>query len=238
MTRIPPASPELNFCVLLDGPVTYDARVQRTVHTLSRFGQVLLLTTGGSEDDGVYFDDRVEVRPTARPVPSGMRKWLLFHRQHDHLADAALADGRNFDVVWANDYPTLFPARRIAREFDASLIYDSHEIWLETVNQFFPADAPLPKALAFRLITFLCRAIGNWEEPRLVRDVDVLITTNESFAAVFRERFHRDDVACRAQLPPANGASGFGPDPSRAWTRGHRSRRALPGDDESGPGAR
>ena len=192
----------MSFCVLLDGPVTNDARVQRTVRTLSRFGRVLLLTTGGSEDDGGYFDDRVEVRPTVRPAPSGIRKWLLFHRQHDHLADAALADGRDFDVVWANDYPTLFPARRIARESDARLIYDSHEIWLETVNQFFPADAPLPKALAFQLIIFLCRAIGNWEEPRLVQDVDVLITTNESFAAVLRKRFHRDDVGVVLNCPP------------------------------------
>ena len=93
----------MSFCVLLDGPVTNDARVQRTVRTLSGFGRVLLLTTGGSEADGGYFDDRVEVRPTVQPPPTGIRKWLLFHRQHDHLADAAFADGRDFDVVWAND---------------------------------------------------------------------------------------------------------------------------------------
>jgi glycosyltransferase involved in cell wall biosynthesis len=185
---------DVSICVLLDSPVTYNGRVQRTVRTLSRFGRVVLVTTGGSPSDRGMFDDAVEVRTTERPALSGMRKWLLLHRQNDHLADAALADGRDFDIVWANDYSTLFPARRIARETGATLIYDSHELWVETVNQFFPAKAPLPKALAFRMIVGLCRAIGNREEPKLVEDVDVVITANESYATVLRKRFRRDDV--------------------------------------------
>jgi hypothetical protein len=190
-----------SFCVLLDAPVTHNGRVQRSVRALSRVGRVLLVTSGGSERDQELFDDRVEVRPTTRPTLSGVRKWLLLHRQNDQLADAALASDRDFDVVWANDYSTLVPARRIARENGAKLLYDSHEIWLETVNQFFPREAPLPKALAFRMIVGLCRAIGNREEPKLVEDVDVLITANESYAAVLRERFGRDDVGVVLNCP-------------------------------------
>jgi len=185
---------EPSICVLLDAPVTLDGRVQRTVRTLSQIGPVLLVTSGGSPQDQALFDDGVEVLATADPVVPALRKWLLLHRQHDQLAEAALSSGRSFDIVWANDYPTLAPARHVARTNRAELIYDSHELWVETVNQLFPSDAPFPKALVFSSIVGLCRAIGNREEPRLARAVDLLITTNESYAGVLRKRFGRDDV--------------------------------------------
>lgn len=199
-----PVAPRLSFCVLLDGPVTYNGRVQRTARTLSRFGPVLLVTSGGSADDDGIFDDAVEVLPTVRPAPAGLRRFVLLHRQNDHLADAALAAGRAFDVVWANDYSTLFPGRRIARETGAKLVYDSHELWIETVNQFFPGDAPQPKALAFRGIVGLCRALGNREEPRMVKDADNVVTANESYAAVLRERFDREDIGVVLNCPERN----------------------------------
>ncbi len=174
--------------------MTLDGRVQRTVRTLSHIGSVLLVTSGGSDQDQSLFGDSVEVRTTVRPLPSALDKWLLLHRLHDHLADAAVSSGRRFDIVWANDYATLAPARRLARENGAKLVYDSHELWLETVNQFFPRDATYPKALAFRSIIGLSRAIGNREEPKMAREVDLLITANESYAGVLRKRFGREDI--------------------------------------------
>lgn len=189
------------FCVLLDRPVTYDGRVQRTVRTLSTLGQVLLVTSGGSERDQELFDNRVEVRPTVRPIPSGLRKFVLLHRQNDQLLDAVLSDDRRFDVVWANDYSTIHPAREIARKTGAKLVYESHEIWLETVNQFFPSGAALPRALAFRAIIGICRAIGARKEPKMTADADVLITANESYRAVLQKRLGRDDIAVVLNCP-------------------------------------
>lgn len=171
------------------------------MRALSQLGRVLLVTSGGCGRDQELFDDRVEVRPTTRPILSGPRKWVLLHRQNDQLVVAALASGGDFDVVWANDYSTLHPARLIARERGAKLVYDSLEIWLETVNQFFPTDAPLPKALAFRTVIGLCRAIGRRVEPRLVDDVDLVITANESYAKVLRDRLVREDIGVVLNCP-------------------------------------
>ena len=44
----------------------------------------------------------------------------------------------SYDFIWANDLPTLFPAYKIAKKLNAQLVYDSHEIYVETINQFFP----------------------------------------------------------------------------------------------------
>jgi len=190
-----------NICVLLDGPVTHNGRVQRTVRTLSQVGPVVLFTSGGSEHDGELFDARVEVRPVPRLVPSGLRRYLLLHRQNDGLADAARDHGRGFDLVWANDYSTLAPALRIARDNGAKLIYDSHELWLATVNQFFPTRDPFPRGLAFRAIVGMCRALGRWNEPRLARHADRVVTANESYAEVLRKRLRRRDISVVLNCP-------------------------------------
>jgi glycosyltransferase involved in cell wall biosynthesis len=179
---------ERSFCVLLDGAVSYDGRVQRTVRTLSGLGRVLLVTSGGLESDQSIFDDRVEVRPTVRPTHTGLRKWFLLHRHNDQLAEAVLADGRSIDLVWANDYSTLLPALRIACATGAKVVYDSHEIWLETVNQFFPVDVGLPRRLAFRAVIATCRALGRRVEPKLALQADAVVTVNESCAEVLGER--------------------------------------------------
>jgi glycosyltransferase involved in cell wall biosynthesis len=181
-------------CVLLDGPVTFNGRVQRTVTTLSRLGPVVLVTAGGTERDQELFGEGVEVRTTSRPAPSGLRKFVLLHRQNDGLIEAALAGDPKFDVVWANDYSTLHPGLEIARATGAKLVYDSHELWIETVNQFFPAatGAAWPKRLAFRAIIAAARALGNRTEPRLAAGADVIVAANPSYAAVLSERFGRN----------------------------------------------
>jgi glycosyltransferase involved in cell wall biosynthesis len=171
------------------------------VRILSERGHVLLVTCGGSEDDRALFNGRVDVRPTMRPPLSFLRRWFLLHRQNDQLATAALGDGRRFDVVWANDYSTLFPAERVARASGAKFVYDSHEIWLETVNQFFPTDAPPLKQLAFRTIIWVARAIGKRVERRLASRTDVIITTNQSHAEVLGKRLGRADIGVVLNTP-------------------------------------
>lgn len=192
---------ERSICILLDGPVTHDSRVQRVARTLNALGQVLLVTAGGSEADQELFGDGVVVSPTALPNPVGLRKWFLLHRQNDGLADAALAEGRRFDLVWANDYSTLYPALRIASATGAKVVYDSHEIWLETVNQFFPSDAPLHRRIAFRLILAICRAIGNREERRMAARADAVVTVNQSVADVLRKHLDRAAVSVVLNCP-------------------------------------
>jgi glycosyltransferase involved in cell wall biosynthesis len=85
----------------------------------------------------------------------------------------------------------------VARRTGATLVYDSHELWLATVNQFFPRDERLPRALAFRAIVGAARAVGRWEEHRLVASADAIVTANESYGGVLQRRFGRDVVVVR-----------------------------------------
>jgi glycosyltransferase involved in cell wall biosynthesis len=192
---------DASICMLLDGPITHDGQSQRTARTLSTVARVLVVTAGGSEHDQSLFGEGVEVRPTVRPPLTGLRKFFLLDRQNDHLAGAALAGGRSFDLVWANDYSTLVPALRVAQATGAKLVYHSHEIWLATINQLFPHDGPLHRRLAFRAIVAICRAIGNVREPRLAAHADVIITANQSFAEVLSDHLNRSDIRVVLNCP-------------------------------------
>jgi glycosyltransferase involved in cell wall biosynthesis len=141
--------------------------------------------------DAEQLPERVELRPVERPDRKrGLLTRLLgLHREFEFLADAALAVHEGCDLVYANDYPTLAPARRIARRLDAPLLYDSHEIYLETVNQFFPSGAGPLRRLAFRCLTGLARARGRRVERELLSETDLLVTTNAGYADHFRRAY-------------------------------------------------
>ncbi len=185
-----------HICVLLNGPVGLDARVTRFVRTASRIAKVSLFCEQGRFEGAGLFDERVILRALDPALfqPRGLRRYLLLHRHFDAFVKAALDTGDSYDLVYANDYPTLSPAARIARARGARLAYDSHEIYLATVNQFYPSVARFPKSFIFSLLVDLARRIGGRHEQRLIREVDLFVTTNESYASYFRSTYGREQV--------------------------------------------
>jgi glycosyltransferase involved in cell wall biosynthesis len=189
--------------VLLGGEVSHDSRVIRAVRTASRLAHVTLVCVQGREDDRALFGDGVELRALSpvRVQSRGIRRHLLLHRYFDAFVPAAQEGGDRYDVVWANDFPTLVPAFEIAQASGARLLYDSHEIYLETVNQFYPPCARFPRSVAFRLLTAAARRIGQPWERRLAQAVDLFLTTNESYAAHFRRAYGLDRVEVVRNYP-------------------------------------
>jgi glycosyltransferase involved in cell wall biosynthesis len=189
--------------VLLGGPVSHDSRVIRSVRTASRLARVTLVCLKGREDDRALFGEGVELRaiPPAGLEPRGLRRHLLLHRHFDAFAPAAQEGGDRYDVVWANDFPTLMPAARISRACGARLLYDSHEIYLETLNQFYAPVARFPRSAAFRLLVATARRIGRRYERCLARTADLFLTTNESYAAHFRRAYGLDRVEVVRNCP-------------------------------------
>lgn len=204
--------------VLLDGPIRSDARVIRSIRSLSRLARIDLFYPQPKEGDDTLFGEGVTLRPTLPPprAPSLLRRCVTLHREFDFLADAALDDEETPDLVLANDYPTLAPAARLAVARGAKLVYDAHELWLETANQFFPPAAPFLRRIAFRILTGTIRAIGRRVERRAIQTADLVITANGSYAAWFARSYGISEPLVIRNLPLEDAA----PERERAPGRG------------------
>lgn len=178
--------------ILLNGPIKNDYRVIKTINTLLKVAEIDLFYINGNETaDQKLFEERVDLHALEHPINFKIKvlRHSFFCREFLHFHKAIEKTGKQFDVIWANDLPTLLPAYKTAQKQNAKLVYDSHEIYLETLNQFFPRQAKFPKAIVFKLLLTLMKLHGNIVEKRLIRRVDQFITVNQSLMAFFKAKY-------------------------------------------------
>ena len=180
------------IAILLNGPIKNDYRVIKTINTLLKVAEIDLFYIDGDQTaDQKLFEERVVLHAFEHPInfKTKLLRHSFFCREFLHFHKAIEKTGKQFDVIWANDLPSLLPAYKTAKKQNAKLVYDSHEIYLETLNQFFPRQAKFPKTIVFKLLLTLMKLHGGIVEKRLIRRVDHFITVNQSLLAFFKAKY-------------------------------------------------
>lgn len=177
---------------MLSSPVKNDYRVIKTIHTLSQLFDVHLFYVGGdAQKDQSLFNGRVSLFSVG--YRSSRWQKILRHSffcfEFSFLIPAVLRQKVPYAYVWANDLPTLYPATDIARRLGSRVIYDSHEIYVETINQFFSRKPRGVKKWVFAGLIALMRAHGTFLEKRLVPKLYAFVTVNSSLLAYFGRRY-------------------------------------------------
>ncbi len=195
--------------VLLPGPIANDGRVIRTIRTMRGLGAAVDLFFEGDPGEGAgLFDDGVERHPVRRREGflAKLERNTLFYRDWLVLANAAIATGRRYDVVWANDLPALLPGHRLRAACGGTLVYDAHEIFLETLNQCVPLDAGGLRGVIFHLLHRIMRIAGRRAERRLARGVDRFVTVSRSLAEHFAAEYGIPEPAVMMNCPEGANA--------------------------------
>lgn len=180
------------IAVLLNGPTKHDYRVIKTINTLQKVAEVdLFYVNGNKTEDASLFGEKVNLYSVKHPVNLKIKllRHSFFCREFLHLLKDVKRTGQQYDFVWANDLPTLLPAVKISKSQKAKLIYDSHEIYLETLNQFFPRKASMLKGLIFKTLLAFMKLHGRMSERKLIRKVDHFITVNHSLLEYFTSKY-------------------------------------------------
>ncbi len=179
------------IAMLLNGPIKNDYRVIKTIETLSQNNFVHLFYINGNSADKNIFNNHVTLVNSEHKVNVKVNilrhTWFCF----EFAYFKKIVNKRNikFDIIWANDLPTLYPAYKIAKTLNAKLVFDSHEIYTETINQFFPRNSSGIKRLIFDGIIYFMRAHGKRIEKKIIPNTDLFITVNESLLQYFQNRY-------------------------------------------------
>ncbi len=185
------------IAILLHSNIRTDYRVIRIMRTLATKFELYLFFHGQKDDVLDHFMGYDNIHCFALQERISLKQKILRHSlfcyEYLYLIDEVLNHKIKFDYVWANDLPTLYPASKIAKILDAKLIYDSHEIFIETLNQFFPRKAFFLKKLVFDSLLSIMRYHGRYIEQReLKRSVYKLITVNEALKNYFIKIYKLD----------------------------------------------
>lgn len=117
-----------------------------------------------------------------------------FHRHLDYLNhynclhEAVIASGKQYHKIIAIDLPTLKQGAALKKLMpNAQLVYYSLEIYTETINQFYPLTSTFPKNIIFSLLINWQKKYGAFWEKKLMQQIDLFITINQSLANYFKE---------------------------------------------------
>ena len=195
--------------MVLYGDLTFDSRVQREANSLVAAGHsVTIFCLAGSQATAAMLDPKVAIEVVTvgsrrglphTPSPfldhGGLGRyatratWLVTYVRN--IVRWGRSIGRTastFDVWHAHDFTGLLGAS-LARPRDSVLVYDLHDLHLET-----DTGARLPRPL---------RSLLRRYEGRLVRNAAAVITVNEGLADYERRHFQPRSVVVVHNCAPA-----------------------------------
>ncbi|MBQ4477100.1 MAG: glycosyltransferase [Bacteroidales bacterium] len=198
-------------CVLLNGGIASDSRVIREIKTMSRVADVDLYYVYGKDSDKDIFGDNVRLLSCEKKenLKSKFVKHTCFYNEFMFFVPEVLKQGVTYDYIWANDLPDLKPALKLKKKLGSKVIYDSHEIFVGTLNQFFPSKAKWYKSILYKTALFVMTTFGNNAEKKMVKRADKFVTTSISFKNYFQDKYKRDDIQIVMNCPNIQSASDF-----------------------------
>lgn len=198
-------------CVLLNGGIASDSRVIREIKTMSRVADVDLYYVYGKDSDKDIFGDNVHLFSCEKKegLKSKFVKHTCFYNEFMFFVPEVLKQGIAYDYIWANDLPDLKPALKLKEKIGSKVIYDSHEIFVGTLNQFFPSKAKWYKSILYKTALFVMTTLGSNAEKKMVKRADEFVTTSISFKNYFKNKYKRDDIQIVMNCPNIQTANDF-----------------------------
>lgn len=180
------------LAIVLNGRIKNDSRVIKVIRSLSKYYFVdLFYINGNKDEDKNIFNNRVRLFTYNHPV-GFIRKILrhsFFFWEYNYIYKEIIKNNQKYDVVYCNDLPTLNVGIKYKKTFGTKLIYDSHEIYIETINQFYTKDKNILKNQLFNISTAVMQKSGRLFEKIAIKLADKVITVNESLSAYFLQEY-------------------------------------------------
>jgi glycosyltransferase involved in cell wall biosynthesis len=194
-----------HVCVLLNSTIRNDSRVIKVVRTLQSMPATAidLFYINGTDEDKTLFGENVRLFSCEHKLTAKVRilRHTLFVNEFLFFVSHVLSTGLSYDFIYANDLPCLKPAAILKKKLGSKLIYDSHEIYIETLNQFLPIKASWPRRIVFGMLLYIMKYYGAKTERRLIRRADHFITVCESLSRYFAQKYNEQNVLVMMNCP-------------------------------------
>jgi glycosyltransferase involved in cell wall biosynthesis len=153
--------------------------------------------------DPALFNENVELFPVSREM-SLLDKFLrhsFFYLEGRHMVGEVLKTRRKYDAIYAHDLPASYAAYKLAKKLGARIVYDVHDLYIETINQQFPRHSSFARLLIFRMIMRFMKTVGRWWERYFLKRVDLVLTTNPSYEQYLSSNYEIKKIAVVTNYP-------------------------------------
>jgi hypothetical protein len=177
---------------LVDSPLKSNIRALKTLTSLNKEYSITVLHRDEFPEGSEYKNlMNIEYFSVPRSLTSFFRRTFFLGNDFYVNATASIEerDLTNFDFVYCVDLWTLMTGVWLKKINNARLIYDSYEICVETLSQYYPIKDKTFKSAFFRLWVYLTKKKAFKIEKKLFEQVDLFITTSESYLSYFQKKY-------------------------------------------------
>ena len=179
------------IAIVLTTPYLYgDSRVLKVASSLSEDNEVTIFCLKSNVPRSDFLTENIKVVEFTYPdsIKQFFLRHSLFFYEYNFFIRIIESVGK-YDIIYCNDLPSLNIGLHFKKKYGSKLIYDSHEIYLETINQFFLKSNNVLKNLIFGILKKIMKISGYFFEKRAVKNVDEFITVNETIAKYFKGKY-------------------------------------------------
>ncbi|ALO15599.1 2-deoxystreptamine glucosyltransferase [Salinivirga cyanobacteriivorans] len=184
----------MKILILLNSDLFHDARIIRQANAAAETGEVFIYYVADKQKTPKALNPAIKLHNIPYPgnIRQKIKKHTCIHREYDFMAQYIQKQRMKCDKIIANDLPTLRTAIQLKkRGYCKGVIYDAHEIYTETIKQFFPGKGTMSgvKRIVVSLLTNIMVFCGRRYERKAVKKVDEMLTVNESLAEFFAQKY-------------------------------------------------
>ncbi len=112
-----------------------------------------------------------------------------------------LSTGKKYKIVYCHDLTTSFVGYQLKKKIGAKIIYDVHDLYVETINQFFPRNASGVKRIIFNFLIWEMRKLNKIWEKKFFKYVDLTLTTNENYSKFLKKTYSVKEITITPNYP-------------------------------------
>ncbi|MDP2671605.1 MAG: glycosyltransferase family 4 protein [bacterium] len=186
------------ICMVVDNSLDHDSRVNKEAASLAKAGYEVVVyaqkTVKNSSEEKVnkFLVKRASANYDCFSI---YKPWRFVFSLQKALKELK---AEKADVYHAHDLPVLPLCYLAAKANNSKVVYDSHELYLETLDR---KNMNLFKYLLLKL-KFLIMGLS---ERKLIGKVDLVITVNESIKEELKKRYKIKAVETLLNVPPRSG---------------------------------
>ncbi len=180
------------IAILLAWSINNDSRAQRTAASLSKFYDVEIFCLSSNTKQEV--PELVSAIPVHRFEETKRtlldKIYLPFYSEVKSLQAGFESIETKFDIIYCHDLPTLIIGAKHKQKYNVKIVYDIHDLYIETVNQGFDwSKMNIVQNLKSRVITLILRTFIFLMEYKYINAVDLIFSVNESISTYVSKKY-------------------------------------------------
>jgi len=185
LNEIPIKNNMKRIAILLTWSYNKDSRAQRIAKTLSKHYIIDIYTINNKINEGEIIDDNISIINLPYQESRNIldRFYLPFYSKTVCLSNYMKKVTVKYDIIYCHDLPSLIVGAKLKDVNKGKLVYDIHDLFIETINQGFSS---LGNSLKSKLKTFFLINLFKFfiyrNEKKYIKKSDLTYSVNESIS--------------------------------------------------------